>query len=100
MRPGQWERVKSIVAESWDREGSDRVAFLDEACGGDAVVRGRGEALLAAERRMGEVPVMPQIGLSGTDWEDSEEEEALPPGTRVGRFSIEDVIGKGGMGVV
>ena len=46
--PADLARVKELFLAAADRPPADRAAFLAEACGGDADLRRRVEALLAA----------------------------------------------------
>lgn len=103
------------VIELFDRASrlpaSERSAFLDAACGGDAALREEVESLLAhlaaadgflertpfgrslAERTpIADRPVVAEVlgAMAG----------ALPAGAVVSRYRIERVLGEGGMGVV
>jgi len=43
-----WPRIKALLAEALARDGEERSAFVAEACGSDAVLRQRVDALLAS----------------------------------------------------
>src|SRR5262245_35303549 len=73
-------------------------SYLDEACGGDAALRARVEALFQADAKAGGFMKRPAI-------------ESLPPvpggsielegpGTQIGRYKLLQEIGAGGFGVV
>jgi tetratricopeptide (TPR) repeat protein len=108
VTPHQFQRVKELLQEAWDRDGGQRAAFLDEACAGDPVLRLRVNALLAAEEKMGDFLAHPALDLAKASaataasepWAAGSDGGPLPPGTRVGRFAIDSLIGKGGMAVV
>ncbi len=83
-----------------------RAAFLDQACAGNAGLRARIEALLAAHKRAGHFPS--DHGLPGAA---NPESSGPPPstteliltegaGTRIGRYKLLQRIGEGGCGVV
>ncbi len=97
--PTQSRSEKEIFFEALDKNTSqDRAAFLDIACGKNATLRARVDALLAAHYHEdafmnkpaveGERPVFSASGIS----------EA--PGTVIGRYKLLQKIGEGGMGVV
>jgi serine/threonine protein kinase/tetratricopeptide (TPR) repeat protein len=68
--------------------------YLDEACAGDAALRGRVEELLRARRQAG--------SFLGGNWNSATEELAITegPGTVIGPYKLLQQIGEGGMGVV
>jgi serine/threonine protein kinase/tetratricopeptide (TPR) repeat protein len=89
--------AKSIFCEALDRPtGSDRAAYLEAACRGDAALRSRVEALLLAYLDAGtflESPaVKPTIGAAPRPTEGV--------GTVIGPYTLVEPIGEGGMGVV
>jgi hypothetical protein len=93
---------------AWERDFGERAAFLDEACADDPGLRSRVQALLAADDNIGEFMATPAVGLSkvqtasvsGEPRAGRSDEDSPLTGTRVGRFSINGLIGKGGIGVV
>jgi serine/threonine protein kinase len=80
----------------------ERAAFLDAACAGDAELRRRVEALLAAHERpeslLDRAAVAPAEG--GTLPHPSVTAPAEGPGTRVGPYLLLQPLGEGGMGSV
>ncbi len=99
----EYGRAFALLNEVRELPPARRVAYLDEACGGDAALRGRVLALLAAgsddecEDSFAERSVaaarrgFEEVLASATpDW--------LPP--RIGDYTIVRQIGRGGMGVV
>ena len=83
---------------------SERSAFLDRACAGDAALRARVEDLLEASKRTG----LPPAGSA-----DAETESEIPtdprglwvrttekPGSKIGRYRLLQQIGEGGCGTV
>ncbi len=84
--------AKEIFLDALDRENDERESFLREACRGDTKLRQRVDGLLAAhgssERVLGE----PVTGLASI--------VDLGPGDEVGPYTLGDVLGEGGFGVV
>ena len=66
--PAELSRVETIFNDALEIAApQERAAFLDRACGDDADLRRRVEALLAAHDNTGDVLRLPPIGLnSGT----------------------------------
>jgi eukaryotic-like serine/threonine-protein kinase len=93
--PDRWQRIESLYHSALERDPASRAAFLDGACGQDADLRREIESLLA-EAATGQGlldrPVAALPGESPTI--------ALMPGTRLGPYEIEGMIGQGGMGKV
>jgi len=91
-------RVKSIFLSAIeDRAPEEWGAYLDEACRGDAELRRRVEALLAAHQekdRMFDDPEAVLIGPVGIV------EPMETPGTVIGRYKLLEKIGEGGMAAV
>jgi len=83
-------RVKEVFAEAIALPLSERSAYLDEACGGDAPLRVEVDAYLsAAEKTQGMM-------------RDSNDSVRLSerPGAIIGRYKLLEQIGEGGFGVV
>jgi serine/threonine protein kinase len=90
------ERANFIAALETD-DPTDRAAYLDAACAGDAVLRRRVERLLLAHERADSFLVGPVAALGATV---DAVAPAEGPGTRVGPYKLLQRIGEGGMGVV
>jgi Tol biopolymer transport system component len=102
MTQAQWQLAKEITADALEREPSTRAAFVEEACGGDAEVRGEVLRLLAAAEHC-EDDFLATLSLdlrsfltrqfSGTP--------CFSPGQVVAeRFRIDRFLSRGGMGEV
>jgi WD40 repeat protein/serine/threonine protein kinase len=87
------------------RTPQERAAYLDAACGGDAALRGRVEALLASDEGAGSFLLHPPTEV-GTAADAPAESPRVPddpaegPATRIGPYKLIEKIGEGGMGVV
>ncbi len=81
-------RVKELFVEALALDKEDREKFLAEVCGG---LRGEVEALLAAERAMGDFLSAPAAQKLA---------KPLDPGATIGGYEIVRVLGKGATGTV
>jgi serine/threonine protein kinase/tetratricopeptide (TPR) repeat protein len=95
-----WVRVRDILDQALRVPPSDRAAFLDQACGADAALRGEVESLLAAgdQSAFFDRPALadatitiPGIASAGAP---------ILPGQRISHYQIVSKIGEGGMGAV
>jgi serine/threonine-protein kinase len=91
MRPDRWSRVDAIVDHAAGLPPSERSAFLHDVCGGDAGMLGEAESLLAAR--------LEAFSDQTIETVESPRESDLT-GRRLGRYSIVEFIGEGGMGAV
>jgi len=89
MDADRWRRIEELCHEAATRDGRERDAFLDEACGGDEALRQEVESLLAQQPKV--------EGFLATG---ARRPLALAPGSRLGPYEILELVGSGGMGEV
>ncbi len=99
---------RSIFLAALDRaDPAERAAYLDDACAGDAELRGRVEGLLEAHDEPGDFLEPPVIGDATAQLgDDGPGDRPAPrsmievPGSRIGVYRLLQQLGEGGMGVV
>jgi len=89
MTGERWQEVKAILESALQLDSAKRSAYLDEACSSDPSLRGEVESLLAADEKA-QSSFLNVRPLAKT----------LEPGTRLGGYEIESLLGAGGMGEV
>ena len=115
LERGRFALAKAVFWEAIDRPEAERAAFLAAACGKDAALRMEVESLLASDIHDSgfiEIPAARLLaethpGLGPAAPADAAGMDSLcarvphlQPGSRVGGYSIERVLGVGGMGEV
>ena len=98
MTPERWQQVKQLFDAALERSDSERVAFLDRACTGDAALRREVNTLLALHESSSDV-LDDTVGAMAEKLLADEQSESLI-GQTVGTYKVEREIGRGGMGEV
>jgi serine/threonine protein kinase/Tol biopolymer transport system component len=92
----QEETAERLFEETLDLRPEERGAFLDRACNGQPDLRGKVEALHKENDRLrgflSESPLTPR--------EEQTRKARFEPGARLGRYTIVELVGAGGMGEV
>ncbi len=91
-------RIDELFDRALDREERERAAFLDGECGDDAELRAEVDALLTSHAEMGDFLGRPATESVGEIVADAV--EPLTPGTVVGAYEIQRLLGTGSAGAV
>ena len=96
MTPQRWREIEQIYQSATDVEADSRDAFLAKACHGDEALRREVESLLELSNT--------QLFIDQPAWnlavELLDDEGELAPGTELGRYSIQVLLGSGRTGKV
>lgn len=82
-----WQKIHTVLDQALELPKEDRIAFIDQACGDDAVARGEILSLL-------EMEAVPTAELDFR----SSAHEAFKEGRLIGPYRLEKLLGYGGFG--
>src|SRR5262249_41730690 len=107
MTPERFRQIDELITLVLKQGESERQAFLDRACEGDAELRREVETLLASDKTAGTFLARPAAqlivdGLSADGTREPKDAGAAvaPPTDALGRYLVEGELGSGGMGLV
>src|SRR5215471_2126377 len=96
MDPDRWRQIAGVYESALEREGAARTAFLAEACREDSDLRREVESLLAQEH----TPVVVDQDMLAVATAVLGNLCRLQPGSELGPYRVDVLIGAGGMGEV
>lgn len=97
MQPSRWKQIEALYHAALEREAGERVAFLQQACDGDAELRGEVESLLAQSSQDG---ALDRPAIEGAQSLLEPKVTLKAAGTLLGPYRIGGPLGAGGMGQV
>lgn len=97
MNSERWEQIKTIFFGALDQTAEERTEYLDASCSGDEELRAEIEELLSAQT--GGRSLLLERRLIMEEAADDPIPDSLI-GTRIGRYYVKKLIGRGGMGAV
>jgi serine/threonine-protein kinase len=111
MGPVEWQRLDEILDRVLELSPDERVAFIERSCAGDAELRRRAHALLAAAERVSDFLERPVDAYAGGLLREIADEPAQEPTSesvdrgslasgRLGPYRLLRELGRGGMGAV
>ena len=103
MTPERHQQVGELFHRALALEGSERDAFVHQACAGDQEMQRELESLLAAHEAAGSFITAPAIDVMASSIPREGVESAAtaaPPRQRIGPYDVVGLLGRGGMGEV
>jgi serine/threonine protein kinase/Tol biopolymer transport system component len=101
MTPERWQMVRSILQSAIELRPTERDAYLDRECAADPSLRKDVEEYLSVGGKLDpgflESPAAEQVALTATSTTGNSK---LAPGTRLGHYQVQALLGEGGMGEV
>jgi Tol biopolymer transport system component len=98
MTHERWLQVERLYHEAEAQPPGERASFLDQACAGDAGLRGEVERMLAGDSEAAGFLEAPAVEMAARAL--AADAVRISPGSRLGPYEIVSFAGAGGMGEV
>ncbi len=98
LKAERWQQVERLYHAALESEPESRASFLDEACAGDAELRGEVESLLGYEERAERFIESPALEVAAGLM--AEDKTPTMSGRTISHYKIISSLGAGGMGEV
>ena len=98
MKPDRFEQVDHIFQGALQCDASEREAFLNRACGADAELRSRVDALISSDQEAGSFIERPAFEVVAAMM--AAEHSKIEAGQVIGPYQVISRLGSGGMGDV
>jgi len=96
----RWRRIEELYHSALELDGSERAAFLEQACGSDESLYREVASLLAEAPDSEGFLETPAVEVAARDLAASCEQPGHPLPATIGRYRIIRLLGEGGMGTV
>src|SRR5262249_31223121 len=91
MKSDRWLQVERIFNQALEQEPHQRHAFIEQACGNDALLKSEVAVLIRSHEEAGSFL---NASLNASS------DQRLHPGTTIGNYEIRSLLDEGGMGQV
>jgi len=91
----RWRQIESVFHAAHEKSAEERARFLDETCSSDQALRCEVESLLANQDLAASF-----LESDGSGSPAPAAHEPVPPGERIGPYTVMELLGAGGMGQV
>ena len=95
--PERWHQLSDVFHKALERPADRRMSFLDDVCRDDPALRDEVVSLLSYHEQSGGLPDTPWQPLSSHS---PDESEGSLVGQRLNQYTVIEILGAGGMGVV
>ncbi len=101
MSPSDWDRIQNVFHTALEHSPLERASYLDATCAGNAELRKEVDSLLQSHDQNDDFLETPAFDKSvrPQGWKPNQN-GMIPPGTVIGYYEIQDLLGAGGMGEV
>jgi len=98
MEPERWKQIDQLLEAALDRPPSQRAAFLNQACAGDAALRREVESLLSSDGQARSFIESPAFEVAAELL--AEDQPQTLVGQHIGRYRVLSLLDTGGMGEI